>query len=373
MTNEKRSTISISAGERPAWISKGRPRVVGLRLLGTATEFEMGSLEQASIGTEPARDFVLGDDCVSSFHCVLDRVGDSLVVQDRRSRNGTYVNSVRCERAEVSDGAILTLGRTHLVAFSERTRGRRTSREQLAGHDPVFLRAVDDAESAALGGKNVLIIGEKGTGRTLLANVIHEMARGSALPLITVDCTLGEDVANELFGDDQHEGALDRAQGGTLLVKEPARLPRRILLDLMEALARLSEREEAACVRLVAAISHVDETFDSYRPLDPTIVNLPPLRERMGDLRELTDIFLDEFLGTRARKLSPTTIAAFNRHSWKGNITELREAVRRLVALGTHRSIREATEALGLPRTTFRGWMDRLSLSSKRAGGEFLW
>ena len=358
---EKKSTVSLSEGGRPAWVTKGEPPVVGLRRLHSDDAFDFGYLERLTIGSGSKNDLVLDDPTVSASHCEVQRERERVTLQDTNSRNGTYINGIRCQRVDLRDGVIIAVGRTHLVAYSDGNRNRRTARERLAGHHPKFLRALETAERAAFEGQNILVIGEAGTGKTLLARVIHEIARGPGMPFVEVDCNVAT-AAQELFGDTPT--ALDRAAGGTLYVREPAKLSQRNIGRLFESL-RERGTDEPASLRLVAATSHVTQAIRSYELIAPVIVTLPPLRDRKTDLRDLVSMFLAELVGKQHKGLSRQTMAAFKRHDWPGNVAELHEAVRRVVALASSRSLREWAEKLGKPRATLQRWLGRMDYQSK--------
>ncbi len=149
--------------------------VVGLRATRSGVEYP---LELAGrrwmVGSSSSCDVVVDDPYVSNTHCVLERrPGGSLMVRDRNSRNGTHVDGNRIEGAELRMGSYLTLGRTTLVAFSSAT-SQTTALEMLRGHDPAFRATVEHGLKAAQTDCNVLIVGETGTGKDLLARAVHD-------------------------------------------------------------------------------------------------------------------------------------------------------------------------------------------------------
>jgi len=224
------------------------------------------------------------------------------------------------------------------------------------------MRAVLDLLSrAAAADAPILLRGENGTGKGVLARAVHAQSPRAARPFVTVNCpTLSEDLlASELFGHvrgaftgavrDQ-AGRVDAAEGGTLFLDEigeisPALQSKLLRFVQEKQYERIGEnRTRCADVRIVAATNRdleADVRAGRFREdllfrLNVIEVKVPPLRERTEDIPHLTSRFLDFFArkaGRPAPELRPETEAALVAYPWPGNVRELRNAIERAVIL----------------------------------------
>jgi DNA-binding NtrC family response regulator len=341
----------------------GRRRgiVTGLRAKN-GSEHQLAALPQRwVIGSGASCDVVLDDPYVSAMHCILERRADgSLLVRDKNSRNGTLIDGNLIEAGELQVGARLALGRTTLVALAAPDAHMPSALSALRGRDPVFLGAVEHAVKAAQTDCNVLIIGETGTGKDLLARVIHEASRRSTEACVAVNCggIPRELIGSELFGHEkgaftgahaERDGYFVEAHGGTLFLDEIGELPLELQPHLLRVLESRRVRrigganERAVDVRIVAATNRVEHLgteasklrLDLYHRLATVVLVLPPLRERMGDLAELVQSMLAELVPEHGeRTVSDAAWKALADNRWAGNVRELRHAVVRAVALG---------------------------------------
>jgi DNA-binding NtrC family response regulator len=340
------------------------PLVVGLRRTATGDVFALDGSGRRRwvIGSSPSCDFVVEDPYVSGRHCVIERrVNGTVVVRDSDSRNGTFIDGNPVEAAELRVGSYLAVGRTTLVAIaalgSDR---RRRALELLRGRDPGLRTTIDQAQRAAPTDCSVLILGETGTGKDLLARVIHESSRRASGPFVAVNCGAipRELVASELFGHekgaftgaaDGRDGFFVEADGGTLFLDEIGELPMELQPHLLRVLESRRVRrvggqvERQVDVRIVAATNRVDGLgtdrsrlrADVYHRLATVVLSLPPLRDRMSDLGELVDAMLVELAPEHGLKtVSSEGWEALASYTWPGNVRELRGAVARAVALG---------------------------------------
>jgi transcriptional regulator with GAF, ATPase, and Fis domain len=207
----------------------------------------------------------------------------------------------------------------------------------------------------------VLLTGETGTGKELIARAIHEGSPRSMRPIVSVNCaaTPASLIAAELFGHERgaFTGALQRrpgrfeiAAGGTLFLDEVGELPMETQIALLRV---LQEREFErvggtttihADVRVVAATNRdlaaaiAAGTFrsDLYYRLNVFPVEVPPLRERREDIRALIEVFVDRY-ARRAqktiRRISDKTVALLEAYAWPGNIRELQNVIERSVIM----------------------------------------
>lgn len=258
----------------------------------------------------------------------------------------------------------LALDRTTLRAETFAARGVKVRGvfNHVVGASEPMRRVYDLVGRAAATDVTVLLSGETGTGKGLIARAIHANSRRAGAPLITIDCTtLPESLAeSELFGhergaftgaDKRIPGRIEAAQGGTLFLDELGELSLHVqakLLRLLQdkAFERVGGREtQHIDLRLIAA-THRDlhamvarGTFreDLLYRLNVVEVALPPLRDR-GDAEVLTlaTHFLQTFSRTHGReamRLAPDALTALTSHPWPGNVRELEHAVERAVVL----------------------------------------
>ncbi len=226
---------------------------------------------------------------------------------------------------------------------------------------PKMRQAFDTALRAAASNVTVLLRGESGTGKGVLARVIHARSERSQGPFVVVNCpTLtGELLASELFGHARgaftgavrdQPGRVEAAEGGTLFLDEIAEIPSGLQAKLLRFLQdrefeRLGEtRTRRADVRLVAATNRdlaAEVAAGRFREdllyrLNVVEIVVPPLRERAEDVLPLARRFA-AFFASSARKpvpdLSPDTERALLDHSWPGNVRELRNVIEHAVML----------------------------------------
>ena len=336
--------------------------VIGLRATRDGAVYALGPESgRWVLGSGESCDVVLDDAFVSSTHAILERrAGGVLVVRDRASRNGTQVDGNQVEGAELRVGSYLTLGRTTLVAVAAPAADRSRAISLLRGHDPAFRETVEQALRAAHSDCNILIVGETGTGKDLLARVVHEASRRAAGKFVPVNCgAIPHDlIGSELFGHEkgaftgahaERDGYFVEAHGGTLFLDELGELPLELQPHLLRALeSRLVRRvggtnDRAVDVRILAATNRIDGLgteasrlrLDLYHRLATVVLGVPPLRERMGDLPELVEAMLDELAPEAGRKrVTKEAWESLTGYHWPGNVRELRHAVSRAVALG---------------------------------------
>ena len=338
--------------------------VVGLRRADTGEVIQLETKPQRwLIGADPSCDMpIVGDPYISGCHCMIERRDNgSLLVRDRDSRNGTYVDGASIEAAELLIGSYLSVGRTTFVAVAGAGSGTRAPAiELLVGHDPVLRRTVDMALKAAQSDCSVLILGETGTGKDLLARVIHERSKRANGPYIAVNCggIPRELIASELFGHEKgaftgatesRDGYFLEANNGTLFLDELGELPLELQAHLLRALENRTVRrvggstERPINARIVAATNRLDGhgtdtarlRADLYHRIATLVLVLPPLRERMCDLAEIVNAQLAELAPLYGHKLIlPEAWTALQRHSWPGNVRELRAAVGRAAMMG---------------------------------------
>ena len=335
-------------------------KVVGLREVRSNIEIDLDEGRRYVLGKGEACDIVLQDPCVSRVHCVLERHGPALFVRDSGSRNGTFVNDRRVECGELTPGTVLGLGLTQLVALGPAGRAR-TGFERLVGHDPALRAAIEVGRRAAQTECSVLIVGETGTGKDVMAQAIHESSRRAAGPFVALNCGAipRELIGSELFGHErgaftgatgERDGVFLQATGGTLFLDELGELPLEQQPHLLRALETRQVRrvggfgERSFDARMIAATNRDSQLgsaggalrVDLFHRLATVIIRMPALRARVADIEALCAVFLEEQAREHGpRRLSPSARRALREHHWPGNVRELRQAIVRAVAFST--------------------------------------
>ena len=262
-------------------------------------------------------------------------------------------------------------------------------RHNMVGESPAMQEVMRQIARAAPPDSTVLIQGETGTGKELVARAIHSSSRRSARPFVCVNCaTLSETlIESDLFGHEkgaftgaiaQKRGKIEVAEGGTLFLDEIGELAPSIQAKLLRV---LQEREFErvggvrpirADIRLIAASNRDLEeatkagTFrkDLFYRLNVIAITVPRLRERREDIPLLASYFLSRFAEKTPRKIAGISAAAracLSAHDWPGNVRELENAMERAVVLGSSDLImvedlpetileREAPEGAGASR-----------------------
>ena len=228
----------------------------------------------------------------------------------------------------------------------------------LLGRAPAFVRVLHKIELYGPTDAPVLIMGETGTGKELVARALHERSQRRQKPFVAVNCAaLSEELLeSELFGHEKgaftsavrsHRGRFERAHGGTLFLDEIGDLPVRLQVKLLRALEEGviervgGEREIPVDVRFEAATNvHLElavqsGTFraDLFHRLAVLRIQLPPLRQRPEDLPLLVAHFLhllNQKYRRHVRRLTPDAMALLTDYTWPGNIRELRNVLERV-------------------------------------------
>ncbi|NQT93097.1 MAG: sigma 54-interacting transcriptional regulator [Lentisphaerae bacterium] len=313
-----------------------------------------------SIGSGGRNDLVLDDTTVSRRHCEIQLIPEGYVVRDLGSTNGTIVQGVRVTEAFLTQSTEFQLGQTRFVFCPLRDTVEYTLSESLAfgallGQSVAMRRVFHLAETYAPTDAVILIEGETGTGKEVLAQEIHRHSKRKGGPFVVIDCAaLARDIVqSELFGHTKgaftgavadRVGAFEHAAGGTVFLDEVADLAP----DLQPKLLRVLESREVrrvgsntvrpVDVRVVCATNRRLENEvnagnfreDLFFRLSVVHIGLPPLRKRKEDIPVLLDKFVGSFKeGEEAFEIADPdgTMDLLYRHDWPGNVRELRNLV----------------------------------------------
>ncbi len=308
------------------------------------------------IGREADNDIVIDDPFVSRHHVEIRVEGGRAKLTDLETRNGTLHHGQRIRELTIDDEAMLLLGR-HVsvrITVGDETRPHAIAANGLVGGSPMMERLRSLVAKVAPTDLTVLIEGETGTGKEVVAKAIHSASTRARNNFVVFDCGSVSPnlLAAELFGHTKGaftgasgatEGAFRRAQRGTLFLDEIGELP----LDLQPALLRALESREVkpvgsdayvpVDVRVIAATNRSleDEVAASRFRRDLLFrlavarIRLTPLRGRAEDIPSLAQ----HFAARLGAMLSPEIISQLETRPWPGNVRELRNVVETAVLL----------------------------------------
>ncbi|HEU0029247.1 MAG TPA: sigma 54-interacting transcriptional regulator [Kofleriaceae bacterium] len=348
----------------PATVNLRRCKLVVIKGSQRGTELVIGG-DTFRVGKAPDNDLVLVDETVSRVHFEIMRDAKGYLVRDMKSTNGTFLDGAEVKEAYLRAGSVIAAGSVELkfTPFEERIEILPSEKEQLGemvGRSPAMREIFGLVERIAPTDATVLIEGETGTGKDMIARTLHELSPRSGAPFIVVDCgaVAGTLIESELFGHEKgaftgavtsRQGAFELASGGTVFLDELGELS----LDLQPKLLRVLEQRELRRVggtktikvdlRVIAATrkdlrSEVEKgkfREDLYFRLNVVPITAPPLRERREDIPILIDWMLKKLApGGTPPELSDGTRAALMAHDWPGNVRELRNVIERALALG---------------------------------------
>lgn len=377
---------------------------------------------RVTLGSGSDVDVRIEDRTVSSRHAQVESTGSGLRVDDLASKNGVYVGGARVQSAWlVGDRSSFVIG--HTTVTVRPLHGARTERPVsssvpgLVGSSLPMQRLCAEIRRCAPLRAPVLVQGESGSGKDVVARAIHELSRRAG-PYVPLNVgTLSESLADaELFGHRRgaftgavtsRAGAFEYAHRGTLFLDEIAELAEPVQVKLLRVVEDGQIRPiggletvgvdvrvvSASWVPLEERVASGEFREDLYHRVSTFVLRVPPLRARKSDISALCRVFLArlrEDVGEKA--LTSSALARLVAHSWPGNVRELGSALyRAAVAAPSHEidashveaaldrpakakpralsppeaallfkqagSVSEAARAAGVPRSTFRSWL----------------
>ncbi len=337
-----------------------------LQLGDRQAAFDKGEI---TVGGMSDNDVVVQDDTVSRYHCKIVQENSGYVLVDLHSTNGTFIDKVRIREAYLRPGCTIGVGQTQMKfnAVDEEVEivpSRKDHCGDLIGRNAKMREIYSIIEKIAPTSTTVVIEGETGTGKEVVAQSIHKLSSRADGPLVVVDCGAVPPnlIESELFGHEKgsftgatmtRQGLFEMADGGTLFLDELGELP----LDLQPKLLRALEQREIrrvgsakpirVDVRIIAATNRsLEEEVrqgrfrqDLFYRLSVVRLMLPALRERSDDVSLLVRHFLKNHRFNQNSDGQPriggiTKAAAdcLRSYHWPGNVRELVNVVERAVS-----------------------------------------
>lgn len=245
-----------------------------------------------------------------------------------------------------------------LIRENQLLKKRLAQEQEIMARSPQMKKVMDIIKQVAASDVTVFITGESGTGKEMVARAIHDNSRRRAKPFVAANCSsMPESLfESEMFGHEKgsftgavrrHIGRFELAHNGTLFLDEVTDMPLQYQVDLLRVLQERELRRvggedivkinvriiSATNQNLAEAVTHRAFRQDLYYRLNVVPIELPPLRDRQGDVPLLAEEFLKEFNAAHGKdiRFSEKTQKLLARHSWPGNVRELRNLVERLV------------------------------------------
>jgi DNA-binding NtrC family response regulator len=357
------STIVYARGPTPSEVAVGFAIVVlEGKDHGKRCSVDAASPSRVLLGQSPVCTLRLTDPMVSRRHAALDVSGERLRIADLGSKNGTRVNDVAITEAFLSGGETIRIGATLLrverladPVVVEASKDLRFGR--VVGASLAMRRLYPVFERLARSNVSVVLEGETGTGKEVLAESIHEASARAASPFVVFDCTAipPNRIEAELFGYEAgafpgatsaSPGVFEQANGGTLFIDEIGELEASLQPKLLRVLERGEVRRIGGGspvrvdVRVIASSRrNLDAEIQAGRFRDDLFfrlavvrVELPPLRDRGGDVGLLARHFYRQLGGHGA--LPQDLLATLESQPFAGNVRELRNTIARRIALG---------------------------------------
>jgi DNA-binding NtrC family response regulator len=355
----------VTSQSNPTAVASGGPdlRHSGYRLQVLSGELRGREIDVVKdgikIGKSRQCDVVIADDSVSRTHAEITRDDQGYRLRDLGSTNGTFVKGSRISDAYLSPGDTLAVGKVEMRfvprdARPELLPSERSHFGPVLGSSLAMRRIFGILERICDSEVTVLLTGETGTGKDMVARALHDASGRAKRPYVVVDCgaVAPSLIESELFGHEKgaftgahqrRRGAFELAHGGTLFLDEVAELPLELqpkLLRVIEnrRIRRVGGTEELDVdIRILAATHrNLDEAVESgefredlFFRLAVVSAQIPALRERREDIPMLIDAFSRRLPATMWRKPEAEAMARLVGYDWPGNVRELRNVVER--------------------------------------------
>jgi transcriptional regulator with GAF, ATPase, and Fis domain len=325
--------------------------------------------ERVTVGRSVICDLALEDKAVSGTHFEVVATEKGVLVRDLDSTNGTFCGDIRLREVWIKSGMVIRAGQSEIrfepvQGSVEIDLSKDEKFHDLVGKSIRMREIFATLEKVGPSDLTVLIRGETGTGKELVARAIHEASRRSSEPFVVQDCSaIPKDlIESTLFGHekgsftgalDRHRGSFEQADAGTIFLDEIGELDIAMQPKLLRVLENREikrvggDRQIPVNVRVVAATNRdlramVNEgTFreDLFYRLSVVQIELPALRERPEDVPLLARSFLDHFVARRFPgedkkfTVSKEAMARMQAFAWPGNVRELKNTIERAASL----------------------------------------
>lgn len=332
-------------------------------------KFELGKKKTIRIGKKNDNDIVVNDKTVSRNHVEIETTSDSFLLRDLNSTNGTFINGTRVKEAFLSPGDVISIGNTKIVyqAFDEKVQmepSKNTFFGELVGKGKKMRQIFGVLERISPTLATVIIEGETGTGKELVARAIHANSLRKEKPFVVFDCSAIAPnlIESELFGHvkgsftgavKDRRGAFEEANTGTIFLDEIGELT----LDLQPKLLRALEQREIKRVgstqavqldvRVICATNRnlkkeVQEgrfREDLYYRLSVVKIQLPSLKERLEDIPLIVEKLLAHARFNKkpdgtffVSRVEDEALKILSRYQWPGNVRELNNVLERAIS-----------------------------------------
>lgn len=340
---------------------------------GRKKKYDLDKKSSTTIGKKDDNDFVVDDSTVSRQHVEIVATADSYLLKDMNSTNGTFINGIKVKEAFLAPGDVITIGNTKIEyqAFDEKVEMEPSSKThfgEMVGKNKKMRQIFGVLERISPTLATVIIEGETGTGKELVAKAIHDNSERKDKPFIIFDCSAVAPnlIESELFGHmkgsftgaiKDRKGAFESANGGTIFLDEIGELN----IDLQPKLLRALEQREIKRVgstqsinldvRVVCATNrNLKEEVnqgrfreDLYYRLSVVKIQLPPLKDRTDDIDLITEAILSKSRFNKksdgsffASRVEDDAIRMLQKYRWPGNIRELTNILERAVSFSTN-------------------------------------
>jgi len=358
----KRKTLVKSRADGPASVSFHKYKLVVVEGPREGQEFVVDR-DRVLVGSSRGNDLIIEDHTVSRRHFEIEVTEQGALIRDQGSTNGTDVEGCRIREAYLHPGARIGAGEVVLVFQPLRERveiplSPHNAFGRMLGRSTRMRAMFHLAERVAGRDTTLLLTGETGTGKGLLAEEIHAHSPRAEAPFVVVDCSTipAHLMESELFGHIKgaftgavadRSGAFVEADGGTLFFDEIGELPAALQPKLLRVLEKReikpvgTTRNVRVDVRILAATNRNLRAEveagrfreDLFFRLSVFELKIPPLRERKEDISFLARAFLELLAPEADRQIGDDAMRLLERHDWPGNVRELGNVVERVCHL----------------------------------------
>ncbi|MFH1729512.1 MAG: sigma 54-interacting transcriptional regulator [Pseudomonadota bacterium] len=367
---EPAGTKVVKFDEMPTTLTLHKCRLVVVEGISKGKSFILDKAN-IKIGSKKDCDLVLEDETISRVHCeIIHKVYQdqrTYILRDHESTNGTFLNDIRVMEAFLHPGAVIKLGKTEIkfLPIDEKIEifpSKKKKFGDIIGQHLSMRRIYGILEKISPTDVTVIIEGETGSGKEMVAEAIHKNSRRIKKPFIVFDCSAVADnlIESELFGHEKgaftgavssRQGAFELANGGTIFLDEIGELNLDLQPKLLRALEQRTvkrvggDRHTKVDVRVICATNRNLETEvkenrfreDLYFRLSVVSIRIPQLKERREDIALLAEHFVSRHNAKldedqpKIAGIEPDALSILMNYNWPGNVRELKNAIERAI------------------------------------------